>query len=108
MKSRVRSGGMAARLSLRRALADPNLLGNILTGQSWRTWTALLIAAMGEALTSDEREIFTSITGRQHEPLQRCEEWWGSWGAAGGKSRAISVLATYLAGCCQLPVLGPG
>jgi hypothetical protein len=34
---------------------------------SWRT---LLIAAMGEELREDEREIFTQLTGREREPSQ--------------------------------------
>jgi hypothetical protein len=100
--------GSIPRVPLRQALGDKNLLGNILTGSSWRTWKALLIAAMGEPLTSNEREIFTSITGRRQEPLQRCEELVGVVGRRGGKSRAISVLATYLAGCCNYPSLVAG
>ena len=29
---------------------------------------------MGEALTDEERKIFTKLTGREREPLQRVEE----------------------------------
>ena len=36
---------------LREALSDPNLLGTAVAGDSWRSWRALLIAAMGEKLS---------------------------------------------------------
>ena len=62
---------MIPRVSLREALSDPNLLGTAIAGDSWRSWRILLIAAMGEELSEDEREIFTQLTGREREPLQR-------------------------------------
>ena len=96
------------RISLRDALDDPALLGNILRGKSWNAWRTLLIAAMGGALTTDERVIFQQLTGRDHEPLQRVEELVGVIGRRGGKSRAISALATYIAGLCHHPSLVPG
>ena len=34
--------------SLRKALNDPELLGSVLDGDSWRNWRTLLIAANGE------------------------------------------------------------
>ena len=52
---------MIPRISLRQALADPALLGGVLDGQSWKPWRTLLIAAMGEDLTQDERPVFTTI-----------------------------------------------
>ena len=45
-------------ISLRRALDDPNLLGDTLAGASWLPWRTLLIAAMGESLTDAERATF--------------------------------------------------
>ena len=57
--------------SIRQALADKNLLGGVLAGDSWLAWRVLLTAAMGESLTDDERALFTTLTGRQQEPLQR-------------------------------------
>ena len=47
-----------AGVTMRAALEDPELLGTVLAGDSWRAWRILLIAAMGEALTDDERMIF--------------------------------------------------
>jgi hypothetical protein len=88
-------------VSLRRALEDPQLLGPVLAGPSWLAWRVLLIAAMGEALTADEREVFTKLTGRAQEPLQRCEEFFGVIGRRGGKTRASAVLAVYISALCD-------
>lgn len=94
------------RITLRKALADRQLLGGALVGASWAAWRSLLIAAMGEALTDDERAVFTKLTGRAREPLQRVEELAAVIGRRGGKSRAISVLGCYLAGLCEHPLIG--
>ncbi len=94
---------------IRKALNDPQLLGNLLAGESWRAWRTVLIAAMGEALTDEERETFARLTGREREPLQRVEELVAVIGRRGGKSRAVATLATYIAGLCEhRDVLAPG
>jgi len=96
-------------LPLRRALSDPHVLGGLLDGPSWRHWRALLIGAMGEALDDDERALFREITGRAAEPGERVEELWGIIGRRGGKTRAMAVLAAYIAACCDWSdVLAPG
>src|SRR5262249_19179158 len=97
-------------VSLRRALSDPALLGSSLAGDSWRTWRILLIAAMGEALTDDERETFKRLTGgREREPGRRVEEFTAIVGRRGGKSRAIASLACRSVGLCDSRhVLAPG
>jgi hypothetical protein len=77
------------------------LLGDILSGPSWRCWRVMLAAMMGEQLTNDERAIFVKFTGRNHEPGQRIEEAAFIIGRRGGKDRAMSVLVTYLAACCS-------
>ena len=41
---------------------------------------------MGEALRDDERETFTTLTGRQRKPGQRVEELCAVVGRRGGKS----------------------
>ena len=46
---------MRPRVSIRKSLQDPSLLGGALPGESWRPWRTLLIAANGEKLTDDER-----------------------------------------------------
>ena len=99
---------MRPEVSLREALSDPQLLGNVLAGPSWQAWRVLLISSMGEALTEDERVIFKQLTGRDHEPNIRVEDFIGVIGRRGGKSRAIATLCTYLAGLVKYPMLVAG
>jgi hypothetical protein len=93
-------------VTMRRALSDGNLLGAALGGDSWLAWRTLLIAAMGEPLTDEERAIFAKLTGREREPGERVAELWCVIGRRGGKSRAIAALLVYLATmadyCAQL------
>jgi hypothetical protein len=92
---------MIPQTPIREALADPLLLGHVIADDSWRVWRILLIAAMGEALTDDERIIFKQFTGREHEPMQRVNELAVVAGRRGGKTRAMAVLASYLATLCD-------
>ena len=41
---------MTPRVTLRKALEDPELLGSALAGPTWHAWRSLLLAAMGEPL----------------------------------------------------------
>jgi hypothetical protein len=94
---------------MRDALDRPELLGGAIPGESWAPWRTLLIAAMGEALTDDERELFTTLTGREREPQHLVEEFWGIVGRRGGKTRAAGTLAAYVAGLCDhTDYLAPG
>lgn len=86
-------------ITMRRALEDPALIGQIIAGPSWIAWRVLLIAAMGEALTDEEREVFRRFTGRGHEPGMQVDELFAIVGRRGGKSRAIAVLVVYVATC---------
>ncbi len=96
-------------ISMRRALADPQLLGSALAGESWRLWRIVLIAAMGEPLTPDELAAFQAVTGRDKSPDQRVEEALFLIGRRGGKDRAASVVATYLGALVDWsPVLAKG
>jgi hypothetical protein len=88
---------MKTMVPLRLALKDKGLLSHVLAGPSWLPWRALLIAAMGEPLTEDERPIFTRLTGRDWEPGTRVSELEIVAGRRGGKTRALAALATYLA-----------
>lgn len=100
---------MKALVPMRAALADPALFGDVLAGDSWAAWRVLLIATMGEPLTDAERPIFESLTGRPEEPRERVEELWAIVGRRGGKSRAVAVLAAYIAALVDFSdVLAPG
>jgi hypothetical protein len=59
------------------------------------------LAAKGEPLTKDELKTFTKFTGRTKPPSKRVDELWCCVGRRGGKSRAMAVLAIYLAGLCD-------
>ena len=96
---------MTPRVTLRQALEDPELLGSALAGPTWHAWRSLLVAAMGEKLTNDELKTFAKFTGRDKAPTKRVDEFWCVIGRRGGKSRAMAVLAVYLAGLCDHPRL---
>jgi hypothetical protein len=65
-------------ITMREALESPAYFGTLLAGDNWRPWRVLLIAIVGEALTDDERAIFKGLTGRESEPLEPVEEFWGA------------------------------
>src|SRR5262252_5138606 len=81
---------------MRQALADPQLLGGAMLGDSWTAWRVLLIAAVGEKLTSAERKVFRKLIGRDREPLERCEELVVVKGRRSGGTTAAAVLIVYL------------
>jgi hypothetical protein len=100
---------MKPRVTLRKALSDPGLLGHVISGNSWRAWRTLLIAAMGEKLTADERDVFRQLTGRATEPGARVAELEIVAGRRGGKTRALATTGSYIAGLCDhRDVLAPG
>jgi hypothetical protein len=89
---------MKSHVTMRRALEDPKLLGTCLPGESFLPWRALLIAAMGEPLTEEERALYQKRTGRAREPGQTVKELWVFGGRRAGKTCAGATLAVYLAG----------
>jgi hypothetical protein len=96
-------------VSMREALTDPDYFGALLAGDSWASWRVLLIAIVGEDLTEDERVVFESLTGRPQEPGEVVEEFWAVIGRRGGKTRAMAILAAYLATCVDhRAALAPG
>jgi hypothetical protein len=96
--TKATKGAPKAAITMRAALTDKALLGAVLEGASWEAWRVLLIAAWGEAfITDEERVIYTRLTGRSREPLQRCEELVAIVGRRGGKSRAIAAMIVFIA-----------
>jgi hypothetical protein len=90
---------MRPRVTLRDALADEDLLGHVMVGPTWAPHRILSIAAMGEALTEEERAIFKQFTGRDREPGERVSEFCTISGRRTGKSVTKAMNATYLAAC---------
>lgn len=100
---------MRTATTLREALADRQLLGGALSGDSWSLWRTILLATMGEPLTEPERLDFASVTGRELPPAHRVTEALFMVGRRGGKDRAAAVLAAYLATLVDWrAVLSPG
>jgi hypothetical protein len=92
---------MIPSITLRQSLSDPHLLGHSLppTAQPLKV---LLLAAMGEPLTADERLVFRQFTGRDREPGQPVKIFCAVKGRRAGFSSAMgSVLIPYTAGLCQ-------
>jgi hypothetical protein len=86
--------------TMRQALSDPALLGDVLPGQSWFAWRCLLIAAAGEPLISDdERAAYSRLTKRDDTPDAMVEALVAVVGRRGGKSKAAAVFMVWLA-CC--------
>jgi hypothetical protein len=83
-------------VSLREALNRPELLADALPGDSWSAWRTLLIAAVGEELNDEEREVFTRLTGREREPNEMIEVMLTVAGRRSGKTKAMATLAVYL------------
>ena len=86
---------MKPKITLRKALNDPELLGSALGGDSWANWRAMLLAANGEPLEPAELSAFREFTGRTEPPQTRVDELWCAIGRRGGKSRAMAALAAY-------------
>jgi len=87
--------------SARDAFADDDLLGHALKGETWRPHRILLMAAMGEELTEDERAIFRKFTQREREPGRVVAEFCTVGGRRTGKTVMDSAAATYLSTCCD-------
>jgi hypothetical protein len=87
--------------SMRQTLTDPLLLADALRGSSWDAWRTMLIAAVGEELTDDERVVFKQFTGRDHEPDQMIDTWLTVSGRRSGKTTALSALVVYLSCLCD-------
>ena len=72
---------MKPRISMRDALADDKLLGNVLKAKSRYGWRILLI----EELTEEERVEFKRLTGHEREPGNLVKEFVCVSGAGGSR-----------------------
>jgi hypothetical protein len=100
---------MKPKISMRKALSDPKVLGRALRGPTWYGWRVLLIAAAGERLTPMERIEFKRLTGREREPGRPCRELVCIFGRRAGKTLALATFDCWIAACCDhRDVLAPG
>jgi hypothetical protein len=88
-------------ISFREAIESPNILGWALPGDSWLSWRALGLAALGEELRPDERSIYQKLTGREREPLEQVSDLVSIGGRRSGKTRGAGIIGAYIAGCCD-------
>lgn len=96
-------------VTLRQALSDNQYFGEQLAGESWAAWRPLMYAIMGEPLEPDELAIFERLTQRPSAPAEPVREFVGVIGRRGGKTRALAVLAAYIATCIDhRRILAPG
>jgi hypothetical protein len=95
---RVRLKVRSHRITIDRALLDPNLLGAALgDAASWVTWLAVLKAAFGLNLTDEQRDLFMQVAGNRSPPTKRVRELWCQISRRSGKSRIAGALADYAA-----------
>jgi Phage terminase large subunit (GpA) len=85
-------------MNILETLDDPNLLGaSIRDPDSWRPWRALLAAAFGLPLSSDELALYRACTGRTAPPGAPAAYLWLVIGRRGGKSFTMALIAVFLA-----------
>jgi hypothetical protein len=100
---------MKPRIPYRKAIRDKHLLGGVVDHVNYAVWDILFLAALGAALTPEERAVFKQFTGRDHEPGARAEELVVVKGRrSGGSSAAGKLLVPYIAGLCKHPSLVKG
>jgi hypothetical protein len=84
-------------ISILDALDDAALFAPHFRGGTWKPWRAFLAALFGLPLSEPERGIFAACTGRTTPPDEQFREAALIVGRRGGKSRALALIAVYLA-----------
>jgi hypothetical protein len=88
-------------VSARHAFETPLIFGTELAGESWAAMKAIILAALGEALTEEERAYFQKLTKLDRESLKRVKRLVIVAGRRSGKSKIAAILALYLALLCD-------
>jgi hypothetical protein len=102
----MRTGSRQA-VTILDALTDRALFGPLFAGPSWHAWRIALAALFGLPLAEADVQRFRRCTGRERPPTGPAREGWFVIGRRGGKSRAMALVAVYLA-CFRTYVLAPG
>lgn len=84
------------KISIDKALSDPQLLGMFMRGDSWGAWRTLWRAAYALPPQKGDLEIFKACTGRDKWPSEPAREIWIIVGRRGGKSVNVSLLGTFM------------
>ena len=87
---------MPSKLTIIRAMSDPQLFGPWFKGKSWDSWRVFLHALYGLRLTPKQAAIYGQFTHRAQVP-QAVREAWVVVGRRGGKSLVASLIAVFTA-----------
>ena len=91
------------------ALDDPALFRSHFRGDTWQPWRAFLQALFALLMDDGALELFKRHTGRSEPPTAAFREAALIIGRRGGKSRALALIAVYLAAFRDYaPYLAPG
>jgi len=91
------------------ALDDADVFRPFFKRTSWATWRVVFKAALALPMTDAELATYRGFTGRQTAPTKPFREVCLVVGRRGGKSRAMSLLATFMAAFVDwTPHLAPG
>ena len=63
---------------------------------TWRSWITLLRTLFALPMDDNEFTLFKGCTGRKKQPDKPFRELWAIVGRRGGKTRIMSLIATYL------------
>jgi hypothetical protein len=101
-------------IPMREAISDPTLLGSAFPRtaggpDTWISWKAMALAAMGEALKPKELPAYRQLTQRDEPPSQRVEELVIIKGRRSGGTTFCAVMVAYQAALIDYSdVLGVG
>lgn len=84
-------------LSILDALDHPEIFGPHFRGNTWRAWRAFLAALFALPMDDEALALYRHHTGRTTPPSAPFKEAELVVGRRGGKSRALALIATYLA-----------
>jgi hypothetical protein len=88
------------------AIEDANLFRPLFKNlDTWRAWLCVLRAVFALPMEEADRELFTTLTGRETPPTQQVDEAWIIAGRRAGKSRMAALIAVYLS-CFKEPFRG--
>ncbi|MGI4946936.1 MAG: hypothetical protein ACRYHQ_41330 [Janthinobacterium lividum] len=106
----ARPAGQGAPLrTILQVMDDPKLLAPHFKGDTWQAWRSFLAALFGLPMDADTLARYRHHTGRTVAPIGPFKEAALICGRRGGKSRALALIATYLATVPDYrPYLAPG
>lgn len=82
-------------VTIRDAMTDRGLFGDMFGGDSFAAWRALLAGFYGLPLTDQEAAIWAKITAQEYTAGALFRELWLAMGRRGGKSQVAALLAIF-------------